>query len=148
MTEQKMTLNTTWDGLIQGKGRMQSNTVDLPIAIPSAYGGNGEGSHPKELMTASATSCYVMALAGMASAHKLPLVRVEIESSLSNVSKDVMEIVHEVRIILAANATQEEIRTTEGLIAAADKACMVGNLLKTAGVQFSVSGTVLASADE
>ena len=39
-----------------------------------------------------------------------------------------MEIVHEVRIALTENAAQEEMRTTEGLITAADKACMVGNL--------------------
>jgi peroxiredoxin-like protein len=142
MADMKTTLTTTWEGLTQGKGRMASDTMDLPIAIPQSYGGTGAGSHPKELLMASAAACYVMTLAAMLGARKLPLSGVTVNSELSDIPKQGMQIVHEVRIELTAEAAPENVESSEPLIAAADKSCMVGNLLKTAGVQISVSGTV------
>ncbi|HBP0978959.1 OsmC family protein [Comamonas sp. Y6] len=136
-------LTTTWTGLIQGGGRMASETVELPIAIPRSYGGTGAGSHPKELLMASATACYVMTLAGMMAARNLPLADVSVSSELSEVSKQTMQIVHEISVVLAAEASPEQIASAESLVEAADKSCMVGNLLRTAGVQVSIlSGKV------
>ncbi|MPN55563.1 hypothetical protein SDC9_203247 [bioreactor metagenome] len=139
----KTTLKTTWKGLIQGQGSMVSETIDLPIAIPPSFGGTGAGSHPKELLMASATACYVMTLAGMLSAKKLPLVGISVNSELSDTSsKQSLQIAHEAHIELAPEATQQQLDTAETLIEAADKSCMIGNLLKTAGVQIVVSGNV------
>jgi len=59
-----------------------------------------------------------------------------------------MEIAHETSIALSGNATPEQIQDAERLIVAADAACMVGNLLRTAGLRFRVSGAVLTLADE
>ncbi|HDR9224209.1 TPA: OsmC family protein [Burkholderia vietnamiensis] len=142
MTDLNTTLTTTWEGLTHGNGRIKSSTMDLTIAIPQTYGGTGEGSHPKELLMASAASCYVMTFAGMPDARKLPLAGMTVYSALSDMHKQGMYIVHDVRIVLSADAAQDRVQAAEALIAAADKACMVGNLLKTAGVQISVSGTV------
>ncbi|MDH4865425.1 OsmC family protein [Alcaligenes nematophilus] len=121
---------------------MTSETMDLPIAIPTSYGGTGAGSHPKELLMASATACYVMTLAGLIAARKLPLINITVNSVLSDIPKQSMRITHEVFIELPGEATQEQLNASQALIDAADKACMVGNLLKTAGVQLSVSGSV------
>ena len=138
-------LTTTWEGLIQGNGRMKSETVELPIAIPQSYGGTGAGSHPKELLMASAAACYVMTFAGMMGARKLPLAGVSVRSELSDISKQTMQIVHEVSILLASEASPEQIASAASLIEAADKSCMVGNLLKSAGVRVSASGKVTIS---
>lgn len=69
-------------------------------------------------------------------------------SELSDIPKQGMQIVHEVRIELAAETTSENVKSSEPLVAAADKSRMVGNLLKTAGVQISVSGTVKIATHE
>lgn len=142
MASMSTKLTATWQGLIQGKGHMASETIDLPIAMPQSFGGRGGGSHPKELLMASAAACYVMTLAGMLEARNLPLDGVAVSSELSELHKQGMKITHEIRINLLGKATQEQLGAAEALIEAADKACMVGNLLKTAGVQLTASGTV------
>ena len=142
MAELKTKLTTTWTGLLQGDGRVGSATIDLPLAIPQSYGGTGAGSHPKELLIASAAACYVMTLAGMLTARKIEQAGLTVASELSDIPKQGMQISHRVQIELPSNATQEQRDAVESLIDAADKSCMIGNLLKAAGVQIKASGQV------
>lgn len=146
MADLKTTLTTTWDGATKGKGRIESSTMDLSIAMPESFGGTGAGANPKDLLLASAVSCYVMTFTAMQEARKLDVADITVDSILSDIPKQGMQIVHEVRVVLSAQATQDNERTAEALIAAADKACMVGNLLKAAGVQISVFGVIVPAS--
>lgn len=91
---------------------------------------------------ASAVACYVMTLSGLMGARKLPLGGVIVTSELSDPPNQGIQIKHEVRIELSGEVTQEQLDAATANIEAADKACMVGNLLKKAGVRLTVSGTV------
>lgn len=142
MAETRTKLTTTWTGLLQGEGRVGSATIDLPLAIPQSHGGTGAGSHPKELLMASAAACYAMTIAGMLAARKIEQAGLTVVSELSDASNQGMQITHQVQIELPSNATQEQLDAVESLIEAADKSCMIGNLLKAAGVRIEASGQV------
>lgn len=144
MTNAVNVLKTTWSGGTAGSGRLMSTTLDTKIAIPLALKGSGEGAHPKELLVASAASCYVMTLAAMMDARKLPEADITVETTLTGTPDAGLRIAHDTHIVFAESASAEEIQRAEVLVESADSACMVGNLLRKGGVEVTVQGHVSA----
>lgn len=58
-------LKIQWNGSIKGKGSIQSLFLDNSIAIPTIFGGTGEGNSPIDLLVSSAASCYLLTTVGM-----------------------------------------------------------------------------------
>lgn len=136
------TLLAVWNGKMAGQGRLQSKTLDAPIAIPSEMKGSGNGSHPKELLAASAASCYLMTLAAMMDSRKLPAADFTVKTTLTGQADGGFSINHDTCITFSERAGSDDLKRAEELLVAADNACMVGNLLRRAGVGVIVQGVV------
>ncbi|HFP9448086.1 TPA: OsmC family protein [Raoultella ornithinolytica] len=139
------TLKLDWTGLTQGAGIIESEEMKLPVAIPEHFGGTGKGANPKQLLTSSAASCYLMTLAAMLQGHKIPASGISLHSELTGTQKSNMKIEHVVEVTLSGDATQPQLVGAQALIKDADKSCMIGNLLKDAGVEITISGNIVIS---
>ncbi|UBX47724.1 OsmC family protein [Providencia alcalifaciens] len=104
-------------------------------------------TNPKQLLAASAASCYLMTLAAMLQGNKIPATSISLRSELAGTQKSNLKIKHMVDIALSEDATPEQLSSAQTLIVGADKSCMIGNLLKDAGVQITVTGNALISSD-
>ncbi|AOR65727.1 hypothetical protein KU73_00295 [Pectobacterium wasabiae] len=140
------TLTLDWTGLTQGSGIIESEEMKLPVAIPQHFGGTGKGANPKDLLLASAASCYLMTLAAMLQGHNIPASGITLRSELTGTQKANMKIVHNVEIALNEETTQAQLKNAQALVEDADKSCMIGNLLKDAGVHIAVSGDAVISS--
>lgn len=141
MAELKTNLNITWNSGTTGNGTLQADYLETKVAIPTSLGGSGNGSDPKELLVSSAATCYIATLTFMLESRKLPVVELTINTA-ATVSDKGFNIAHAPQIILAADATEDQVQSAERAIEGADKGCEVGNLLKKAGVVIEVQGNV------
>ncbi|MGK9184781.1 OsmC family protein [Priestia filamentosa] len=130
-----------WQDGIKGHGSLKAEVLDTKIAVPTEFGGSGNGASPKEVLIASATACYSSVLTSLIESRNLPLVEMMIESK-GMTSDDELKIVHHPHIVLSKNATEKQIQIAERLFATADKGCIVGNLLKKADVNIEIQGEI------
>ena len=140
------TLKTTWAGGAKGEGCITSDTLDVALALPTQYGGTGAGANPKELLTGAAAACFMMTLATMLEGRRLPVAEMALASTVDEVEGGALRIEHVLTLVLAAGATAEQVGKAEALIPVAEERCPVEQLLKSAGVQFSTTGTVSVAA--
>lgn len=140
------TLKTTWAGGAKGEGCITSDTLDVTLALPTQYGGTGAGANPKELLTGAAAGCFMMTLATMLEGRRLPVAEMALASTVDELEGGVLNIGHVLTLVLAAGATAEQVGKAEALIPVAEERCPVEQLLKSAGVQFSTTGTVSVAA--
>ncbi|MCX5581662.1 OsmC family protein [Kaistia terrae] len=138
----RATLNTIWTGDMKSSGTIQAQHLEMPIAIPSEFGGSGDGTDPKSLLVASAAACYAMTLVAILENRKVPVTKVTMESDASDSKGSGIVVDHRPLVNLAADATQEQSDAARSAFETADKACAVGNLLKKAGVQIRIDGAV------
>ncbi|AZV50814.1 OsmC family protein [Bacillus halotolerans] len=141
MSNVNVKLNAVWKGGVEGNGIIKSQYIDTPIAIGTEYGGNGEGASPKEILVSSVQACYVATLVSMVESRKLPVVSIEVDSEMV-ASDSSFDIIHYPRVVLSADATEKEVQSMERVSEAADRACIVGNMVKKAGVEIEVKGKV------
>lgn len=141
-------IQTTWKGLKQGEGYIRGSNFDIPIAIPEAFGGTGSGANPKDMLKASAASCLVMTLAIMLESRGIKAEDIKVTTEITGDKPQNIHISHAVIVSLPAETTPEQEDKARHLISAADMACMIGNLLKTAGVQISVTGDVSSAVSD
>ncbi|MEC2074510.1 OsmC family protein [Metabacillus fastidiosus] len=142
MADLKINLKTFWNGNTKGNGGIKANYLETKISIPESLGGSGEGAEPKELLVASAVACYKMNLVAMLETRKLPVARFTMESEATDSKEKGFKIIHYPHIILSADATEEQIQSANRTIMAADKACVIGNMLKKADTQIDVEGKI------
>ncbi|EPT7056173.1 OsmC family protein [Cronobacter sakazakii] len=136
------TLNTTWKGLKHGQGHIEGGAFSIPIAIPERFGGIGGGANPKDMLKGSAASCLVMTLAIMLESRNVKTEDIHISTVLTGDTPQNLLVAHSVTVSLPEGTNQEQADKAMRLINAADDACMIGNLLKAAGVKVTVSGDV------
>lgn len=142
MAESNTNLKTVWYGNTKGNGRIESNNFDTNIAIPESSGGTGEGAEPKGLLVSSAAACYSMTLVAMLEAKKLNVTELTMNTEATNSKEEGFKITHYPNVILSADATDNQIESANRTIQAADKACVVGNMLKKADAQIMIEGKV------
>jgi peroxiredoxin-like protein len=136
-------LHVKWNGLTTGSGIIEAEKMALPIAIPEHFGGTGQGANPKELLAASAASCYLMTLAAMLEGHKIPASIISLTTELKGDKPSNMLIAHNVEVKLGEARKPEEDKNVMALIQKADHSCMIGNLIKQSGVDITVLGVVI-----
>ena len=134
------TLQMNWNGLTKGSGTIKADKMQLPVAIPEHFGGTGEGANPKELLAASAASCYLMTLAAMLQGHKIPASGIDMTTELTGDKPSNMHILHKVQVKLQKDTRPDLQQSAQELIHNADKSCMIGNLIKQSGVQITIEG--------
>jgi len=139
-------LNIVWNGNSKGNGVIEAEKLKTNLAIPESLGGSGKGTDHKELLLASAASCYMTTLVYMLETKKLPVTEFTMNSEASNSKQDGLKIVHYPQITLAANATEEQTKSVNRAIDSANKSCAVGNILKKADAQITIEGNVSVSS--
>lgn len=135
-------LKITWTGDIKGRGIIKADNLETHLAIPKSFNGSGEGTDPKELLVSSAASCYITTLVAMLEGRKLPVIELTMDSKATNSKEEGLKIIHSPYVTLSVDVTEEQKQAANRAIAAADKACTVGNILKKADVQIDIEGKV------
>lgn len=133
-----------WNNGVKGNGVLKTGFLDAKVAIPTVLGGSGKGAFPKEVLVASVTACYTSVLVSMAESRGLPVVEISVDSEAS-ISDDEFKIIHHPQLVLSENATDKQVQSAERLFVAADKGCVVGNLLKKADVKIEVQGEIFTT---
>ncbi|MGE8081580.1 OsmC family protein [Peribacillus loiseleuriae] len=141
MANMNTSANAVWNGGVKGDGVLKTEFLDTKIAIPTVYGGSGNGAFPKEILVSSVTACYTGVLVSMIETRKLPVVELTVDSE-AIISDDEFKITHHPHIVLSADATEKQIQSAHRATEAADKGCVVGNLLKKADVKIEIQGKV------
>ncbi len=134
-------LELTWSGGMKGSGNIKGEDFNADIAIPSALGGQGSGSNPKELYVASTASCFLATLAAISEGKKLPVESLSVQTNAVE-SKEEFTITHQAYVTLTSGAPEAEYERAKEIVASADKICAVGNLARKAGVNVSVVANV------
>lgn len=142
MANNKSILKTGWNGDATGKGNIKGGFLDTDLAIPTAKGGSGEGTEPKELLISSATACVTMTLSGMLQGRKLSVEQISVETESSEDKETGLVITHHMHVTLSQNATDEEVEAADKAIEVADRRCTIGNMLRKADVQITTKGSV------
>ncbi|PCD05035.1 osmotically inducible protein OsmC [Peribacillus simplex] len=140
----KTNANVVWNNGVTGNGVLKTEFLDAKVAIPTVLGGSGDGAFPKEVLVASVTACYTSVLVSMAESRGLPVVEISVDSEAS-ISDDEFKIIHHPQLVLSENATDKQVQSAERLFVAADKGCVVGNLLKKADVKIEVQGEIFTT---
>jgi osmotically inducible protein OsmC len=141
MADMKINVNAIWDGGVTGNGTLKAEYLDTKIAIPTSLGGSGNGANPKEVLVASATTCYTAILTSVLENKKLPVAELTVNSA-AEISENEFTIIHFPEIVLSADASDEQVQTAERATEEAEKECEVGNILKKADVEIKVRGKV------
>ena len=135
-------LKMNWTGNMKGHGAIEAERLNAPVAIPQGLGGSGEGTNPKALLLSSAASCYLLTLVAILQNKKLSAAELTLSSEVSDIKENDFSISHQVHVTLSDDATEEQVQAAKSAFEMADKACAIGNILKKAGAQISVDGTV------
>lgn len=135
-------LKMSWNGNSKGSGKIEADNLETSIAIPKALGGSGQGTDPKELLVASAATCYAETLVYMLDTRGVPVEEFTMNSESTNSKEEGLKITHYPHITLAANATEQQNQSANRAIDSADKSCEVGNMLKKADTKIAVEGKV------
>ncbi|MEN8352833.1 OsmC family protein [Acinetobacter towneri] len=134
-------LKLKWNGSIQGKGSIQSLFLSNSIAIPTMFGGTGEGNSPIDLLVSSAASCYLLTLVGMLNAQKLDDIELILNTETDPESKK-LTINHFLEVIIPNEFNDNQINIIKDIINKADRGCHIGNMLRKAEVEIYVKGLV------
>lgn len=142
MSTVKTIIKGTWDGKLDGSGVLQGEQLNAKISIPKEIGGSGNGADPKELLIASATSCYLASIVFLLERRNIPVKQLSIQTEATK-SKEGLSIIHYPKIVLTKEATEHHIQSVEKVLIGADRGCEIGNMLKKSGVTIEVQGEVL-----
>jgi len=145
MAGSKTNVNTVWYGNIKGNGRIKADHLQTQIAIPESFGGSGEGANPMEILVSAAAACYTSTLTSTLETQQLPVAGLIMDSEATQ-SEEGIRIVHFPHIVLAANATEEQVQSAREAVVTADQNCFVGNMLIKGGVQIEVKGEASLSS--
>lgn len=55
-------LTGTWMGGISATGDFQTQSIESRFSVPKAFGGEGSGTNPEDLILSAASSCFQMTL--------------------------------------------------------------------------------------
>lgn len=134
-------LKLQWIGSVKGKGSIESLFLSNPIAIPTMFGGTGEGNSPIDLLVSSAASCYLLTLVGMLNAQKLDDIELSLNTETEPESKK-LTIKHFLEVRVPNDFNDNQINIIEDIINKADRGCHIGNMLRKAEVEIHVKGFV------
>jgi len=134
-------LKLQWNGSVKGKGSIESLFLSNPIAIPTMFGGTGEGNSPIDLLVSSAASCYLLTLVGMLNAQKLDDIELSLNTETEPESKK-LTIKHFLEVRVPNDFNDNKINIIEDIINKADRGCHIGNMLRKAEVEIHVKGFV------
>lgn len=142
-------VTVAWSGAREGHGRASADRtgVEVSLRVPPEFGGSeGPGTNPEELLAASIASCYTITFGIIAGMRKLPVVEVNTKA-VGEVEENGPQFTYKKvtlrpRIVLAAEATDDEMKTAEDMSHKADSYCIITNAVR-ASVEISVEPTIV-----
>ena len=137
-------LRGTWSGGRLGQGRIDAGNLGSTVSVPAELGGPGEGTNPEDMLLGSASTCYMITLASVLSNRKLPVAEFTLNSELiisDEGGLHVQSITHRPHIVLAADATPEQLDMAEKATHRAEQACMISKAMK-GNVELAVEPTI------
>ncbi|MGE7110348.1 OsmC family protein [Lysinibacillus sp. NPDC047702] len=146
MTGLKTNVNTVWYRNIKGNGRIKANQLQTQIAIPESFGGSGEGANPMEILVSAAAACYTSTLTITLDTQQLPIAGLTMDTEAIQ-SEEGVRIVHFPHIVLAPDATEEQVQSAREAVVTAEQNCFIGNMLIKGGVQIEVKGEASLSSE-
>ncbi|UOF92440.1 SACOL1771 family peroxiredoxin [Fodinisporobacter ferrooxydans] len=132
MDQHHFRLTANWDGGRNGVGALEIGNLKSAISAPKELDGPGTGTNPEEMLMGAAATCYLITLAAILEKRALPVrkLTMETEGIVSTVGGTHFEqIIHHPHIVLAADATEEQVETANAAILRAEKACMISKAL-------------------
>lgn len=143
-------VSVAWQGGRSGSGTIRTHRTHqtFNIAAPPEFGGTGTAptTNPEELLASAVAGCYAITFGVVAAHRRLPVVRVELEGA-GTVEEDGPRFTYRAialrpRIVVAADATDEQVAHTLTLARKADTYCLVTNALRSS-VAISVEPEVV-----
>jgi peroxiredoxin-like protein len=128
MAQHSWHLEANWNGDRLGDGSIDAGHLRSEISVPSVLGGPGIGTNPEEMLLGAASTCYLITLSAVLSNRKLPVAELTLKSEIvveNDPAMKVEKIIHRPQIVLAADATDEQLDTADKAAHRADKACMI-----------------------
>ncbi len=141
MSEMKVNLDLSWKEGFKGQGVIASENLNTTIAIPTIYGGSGNGSNPKELYVASVAACFISTLTAILEKSDVPVSELTVKTEAKSDDKE-FTVLHNTKLVLAQGTTDADIEKATKIIARADKGCTIGNMAREAGVVIDVKAVV------
>ncbi|MFI2780331.1 organic hydroperoxide resistance protein [Streptomyces sp. ALB3] len=71
----------------EGRAVSSDGRIDLPLALPPALGGNGQGTNPEQLFAAGYAACFASAMSSVAREMKVDTKDVSVTAEVS-IGKD------------------------------------------------------------
>ncbi|GLF97809.1 organic hydroperoxide resistance protein [Streptomyces yaizuensis] len=71
----------------EGRAVSSDGTLDLPLALPPALGGNGKGTNPEQLFAAGYAACFASAMGAVGRQEKIDVSDVSVTAEVS-IGKD------------------------------------------------------------
>ena len=134
MAHHTFTLKGKWNGGRLGEGHIETGAISSVVTVPTQMGGPGVGTNPDDLLLGSAATCYMITLGAVLDNRKLPVVEVTLNSELvinaEGGSPLVHSITHRPTIVLADDATPEQLETADKAAHRAEAACMISKALR------------------
>ncbi|WP_047153809.1 OsmC family protein [Aneurinibacillus tyrosinisolvens] len=145
MEKHSFHLTAGWDGGRLGQGNISIGSLQSAISIPAELNGPGVGTNPEEMLIGAASTCYLITLAAILENKALPVENLSLTTegivSQEGSRLSFEKIIHRPSILLAPEATEEQVETAKTASVRAEKACMISK-----AVQGNVEVTVEPSA--
>ena len=141
------TVTTRWSGGREGRGSIHNGNSEkgYDITVPPEFGGPGGALNPEELLTDAISGCYAITFGIVAANRRLPIREVVMESigtvEQAGANFKYTSIALSPRIIVAADATDQDIATAVDMAHKADAYCIVTNAVRDR-VNVSISPSV------
>jgi len=108
----------------EGRAKTDDGTLDLPLALPKAMGGNGNGTNPEQLFAAGYSACFGSAFNHVARAQKIKTGPVTITAK---VTIGTVGEAFGLAVELTAEAPELPREQAEALLQAAHQVCPYSN---------------------
>jgi peroxiredoxin-like protein len=146
MAEHHFYLKANWPGGRNDIGDIASGNLITQVSIPPEMDGPGIGTNPDEMLLGAAATCYIITLAAMMERSKLEKTSLTMDSEgIVDVTRGVItykKIIHRPRLVLKADATEQDIQLAQKLAEKAETSCMISRAIK-GNVEVQLEATIL-----
>ena len=134
MAKHIFTLQADWPGGRNDTGTIEAGNLKATVSIPPEMDGPGIGTNPDEMLLGAAATCYIITLAAMLERNGLEKESLTMTSEgvvdLTNGVITYEKIIHKPRIVLPADATDQDVQKAHKLAEKAEGSCMISRAVK------------------
>lgn len=140
-------VSVQWTGGRDGSGSVdsQNSSTKIDVAVPPEFQGPGGGACPEELLTSAVAACYTMTFGIIAQNRKIPVQSVAVDAvgevEQAGAQFTFKKITIKPTIVLASDATDEQLKIAEDMSHKADLYCIITNAVR-GKVEIAVESSV------